>query len=337
MEKEGGLMSKKILFGTAAAAVLAMAAMATTAKAEDWTCYTYMPAPTHPVVVGVSKFAEDIEKATNDRVNVECHVGGSLPIDANSITGALQDGVIDVAANGWIFGVIPIASMFQLPGLMTSREKMDKAYEIIGPTVEEEFAKRGVVALAHYYFPEQVIWANGEVKSIADLKGKTIRVQNAEQAAFATAVGAVPVTLSAADVPPALERGTVQAVITAAAGGGKLWRDQFDHALLATTNLSVDWLQISKEKWDTLSPEEQTAVRAAAEEEAAWINNTMRDQTGELLKEFAETDKMVITEPSEADMKAIIDAAGPIWESWAAQQDQSVQDALAKVRSALAE
>ena len=58
------------------------------------------------------------------------------------------------------------------------------------------------------------------LKALADLKGKTLRIGNPEQGDLAKALGAVPVTLPTPDVSPALQRGSVQYVITAAAAGG---------------------------------------------------------------------------------------------------------------------
>lgn len=326
-------MLRPLTVGILAAGIASFAP--TAAFADNWTCYTYMPAPTHPVTEGIFALGAQVSEITDGRVEAECHVGGSLPIDANSITPAIQDGVIDLALNGFISGVIPVAGLMNLPGLLNNREQMATAYKIVGPLIEAEFDKRDIVPLAYYFWPEQVFWAKGDLNSLEDLKGKSVRVQNAEQAAFATAVGAVPVTLAAAEVPPALQRGTLDVVITAAAGGGRLWREQFDHALLTATNLSIDWIQVSKTRFNKLSADEQTALRAAAQATADSIGGGMKNDTSILLKEFAEIDKMVITQSSDADREIMANAMEPIWDKWAAERGQEVVDVLAKVRAAV--
>lgn len=320
-----------------ALAGLAMTIAVQGAAAENWKCYTTYPAPTHPTVVAISKVGEALTAATNGRIKVECRAGGQLPIDANSITSALSDGVLDMAANGFVSGAVPVAGLFALPGLITTPEELEKAYaEVVKPIVEKAFLDQGVQILAMYYWPENIFFSKVPLTSVADLKGKSIRVKNAEEAEFVKAVGGVPVSLPAADTIPALDRGAVQVALTAAVGGGRLWRDQFDYALVAPTSLTIEWSMVSKARWDELSPDEQKALKAAADEQAAWLKKTLQDETSALLTELAEKDKIVITQASAEDIATISGAAiQPVWENWAKSRGPEMVEILAATRKVL--
>ncbi len=165
---------------------------------------------------GLQKMADDIGAVTKGRVNVKCSVGGALPIDANSIAPALSDGVLDFVSIANISGYVPLAAMGGLPGLFGSNAEFDaKGWPVLKPIIEAEFDKRGIKLLGVYHYPPQVVFgAKGAppLKSLSDLKGKTLRIGNPEQGDLAKALGAIPVTLPTPDVSPALQRGAVQYV-----------------------------------------------------------------------------------------------------------------------------
>lgn len=300
-----------------------------------WKCYTYYSVLNHPIAQGTFRIGAEIEKITKGRVKAQCHVGGELPIDGNSITPAVGAGVLDIASNGFISGEIPIGGMVGLPGLFRTQEELNKGVAVLKPYMEREFAKRGMVLLGYWTFPDQVLWSNKPINSIAELKGRTLRVQNAEQAEFAKLIGAIPITLATADVATALQRNTIQVVITGACCGGKIWRDQFTHALLTVVGLPVDWTFINKRRWDSLSPDEQKALREVVERESKVVDDTIHADTAPLLKEFAEKDKMTIIPANKADADLITKVMEPFWTKWAEERGPEVVQALKEVRAAI--
>ena len=76
-----------------------------------------------------------------------------------------------------------------------------------------------------YYFPVQIAWSSKKLTSLDDFKGQKIRATSPEQIEFLKRFGANGLTVGAPEVPSALERGVVDGVLTANAGGGKVWKD----------------------------------------------------------------------------------------------------------------
>jgi TRAP-type C4-dicarboxylate transport system substrate-binding protein len=183
------------------------------------------------VNTGLQKMADAVDAITKGRVTVKCSVGGALPIDANSIAPAVSDGILDFVSIANISGYVPLAAIGLQPGLYSSNAEFDaQGWPVLKPIVDAEFDKRGIKLLGIYHYPPQVVFgAKGgpPLKALADLDGKTLRIGNPEQGDLAKVLGAIPVTLPTPDVSPALQRGAEQYVVTAAASGGRLWRDFF--------------------------------------------------------------------------------------------------------------
>jgi TRAP-type C4-dicarboxylate transport system substrate-binding protein len=320
-------------------AAIGMAAIATGVSAEDWKCYTYQAAPASPVNIGLKKMGEHIGAVTKGRVNVKCTVGGALPIDANSIAPALTDGVLDFGSVSNISGYIPIAAMGLLPGLFKDNAEYDTTgWPVLKPVVIPEFEKRGIKVLGLYHYPSQVVWgAKGAppLKALGDLKGRTLRTGNPEQAELAKAIGAIPVTLPTPDVAPALQRGTVQYVLTAAAAGGRLWRDFFASGLMDQVFVATGYILMNKKRWDSLSPEEQAAVQKNVDEMGAWITKSQEDDDSVALKEFIEKDKWTIVPKSPTVQAEIVKVMEPIWQKWAEARGPDAVRTLTKLRTAL--
>ena len=87
------------------------------------------------------------------------------------------------------------------------------------------YDKKGVTVLTTYYFPVQIAWSSKKLTSLDDFKGQKIRATSPEQIEFLKRFGANGLTVGAPEVPSALERGVVDGVLTANAGGGKVWKD----------------------------------------------------------------------------------------------------------------
>jgi TRAP-type C4-dicarboxylate transport system substrate-binding protein len=325
----------------AAAALFAgayIAALSTGASAEDWKCYTYQAAPASPVNIGLQKMADNINAVTKGRVTVKCSVGGALPIDANSIAPAVTDGVLDFVSVANISGYVPLAAIGLLPGLYTSNADFDaKGWPVLKPIVDAEFDKRGIKLLGVYHYPAQIVFgAKGApaLKSLADLKGKTLRIGNPEQGELAKALGAIPVTLPTPDVSPALQRGAVQYVVTAAAAGGRLWRDFFASGIQDQIFVATSYIAMNKKRWDALSKDEQAAIQKNVDEISAWITRSQEDDDGVAIKEFAEKDKWIIVPKSAAVAAEIKKVMEPVWKKWAEDRGPDAVKLLGDLRKA---
>lgn len=68
-------------------------------------------------------------------------------------------------------------------------------------------------------YPAQVLFCNGAMNGLADLKGKKVRTSSRTQAEFVEAFGGSSVTLPFGEVVPALQKGVVDCAITGSMSG----------------------------------------------------------------------------------------------------------------------
>jgi TRAP-type C4-dicarboxylate transport system substrate-binding protein len=303
-------------------------------QAATWTAYTFGPSASLANVQGMQRVLDDIEKSTNGEVKFRLRLAGSLPIQATDITQAVGNGTVKFADDGFYLGNVPLAGILRLPLLLLSQDDFDKAYAIAKPYIERDFEKQGVVVLGHFSFPHQVIFSTKKLESLADIKGQKLRVSSPEQAAFIERAGGIPVTLGGAEVPSALSSGTIDGVLTASAGGGKIWGDMLKYNLRLPVNYFDGFYIANKKAFSELSPEMQTKMRETVQRQApgttAQINKEELEVTDALKRK-----SMVITDSTPELEKAATQLASQYWETWAKQQGDDAVKMLAEVRKAL--
>lgn len=320
---------------TMTAGLLSLGLSSGAAWAETWKCYTYHPSAAHAVFQGNVRIMERLKEATGGRIDHKCNVGGSLPIEANSIVPALGEGVIDFGTTGFVSGVVPVAGIVGLPGLFATTDEVRQGIKAAYPAIAAEFEKVDVTILSAYIYPRQVIWSKGNVPTLADLSGKSVRVTTLEQAEFVKAFNGVPLTIGTADVATSLQRGVFSVVLTAAAGGGRLWIDLLDHTSNIGPSFSIGYILASKEKFDSLSAEEQVALLKIADEEGAEITRVLQEENAALLQDYAANKGLTVTPENAEQEKLLTETMAPYWDTWAKERGDVAVKALADVREAL--
>ena len=319
---------------TAAAALPTLVGPARAQGAAAWTAYTYTPAATLAPARGLARIAEGIDQATNGALKIKVHLGGSLPIGASDISNALADNVVQLGDDGFFHGNLPITGILRLPMLITSPEEFDKAAAIMRPYFERAYAAKGVVLLGQYYYPLQVAWSRGPLASLADMKGRKFRVTSPEQGEFVRRLGGTPVTLGAAEVPSALDRGVVDGVFTASSGGGKIWKDLLKSSYRLGPNFFDASIAANQGAIEKLAPDVQVKLRALVAETAPWITAELRNDEGSVTQQLA-GGGIIITEPTADDVQSARKLLTPYWDEWAKSRGTEAAGALGKVRAAL--
>jgi len=160
---------------------------------------------------------ETLPKASGDALKANVRSLTEANLKGTELLRLLKQGVYDFAAVLPIYvddgGAVIEAS--DLAGVARDFAMARKIADLWLPEMQKVMGeKHGAIILAHFPFPQQVFFCRGDIASVADLKGKKIRVQGASQADFVTAVGGSPVTMAFGDVLPALEKGVVDCGIT---------------------------------------------------------------------------------------------------------------------------
>ena len=296
-----------------------------------WQSYTYIPAATQAPARGVARIAEAMK---GDGLTLRSHLGGSLPINATNITQAVADNTVQFGDDGFFQGNLPVGGVMRLPMLITTTEEMDKASAIVLPYLEAAYAKKNIVLLGYYHYPVQSAWSRKKLASLDDLKDSKMRVTSAEQGEFVRRFGGIPITIGAAEVPSALDRGVVDGVFTAASGGGRIWKDLLKYQYGIGPNFFDAVLIANKDAFDKLTPAQQAKLRQQAKEAAQWI-------TAETMKEESEVSAqlkaagLAMTPVSARDTEAGSKRMAGYWDEWAKSRGPEAIEVLGKIRAVL--
>lgn len=325
-------MHRLILRACAVAALFISVTVARAATA--WDCYVYNPLATLPSVKAVAQMIEEIKQKTNGDLLINMHLGGSLPIKADSITAAVGDNVIQLGDDGFATGTIPISGVLRLPMLLQSIQDLTKGMDIVRPYLDAAYDKRGIMVLAQYSYPFQVIWGKKKIAALADVKGLKLRVTSVEQGEFVRRFGGVPLTMGSPDVAAALDRGVVDGALTASSGGGLTWHDLLKYRYGFPTSFVNSTFIVNKDAFDKLSSIEQKVLRDAATEQANWATKEMTQREDEITAQFGK-EGMVLTPALPPDVAEATGKLRPYWDQWAKAHGPDAVAVLAKIREAV--
>ena len=321
----------KLMTIGATALLLASTAIA---QANDWTAYTYSSVSSTAAVKGMTRITERVAAETGGDLNITLHLGKTLQIASADITQAVGDGIVDMAADFFFSGNVPLARVLNLPMLIENDEEWAKAYAAIEPTLVEAFAQQGVVLLGGYRYPEQTIFTTFEIKSLADLDGHKIRVTSPEQGHFIEEFRGAPITLSGSEVPTSLERGVIEGVLTASAGGAKNWHEFLPYNYRFPVNYGNSMIIANADSYDALSPETQDKLRAiVAEEGPKTTEEFLVDE--DVQKKSQSEAGMTLVSMADGDAAMAQEKLAPFWESWAKENGPDYEAALKTVRDAI--
>jgi TRAP-type C4-dicarboxylate transport system substrate-binding protein len=278
---------------------------------------------------------ERIEKETNGELKIKFHLAGSLPINVTNITSAVADGVVQLGDDGFFQGNVPIGGLLRLPMLVQSRDEFDKALKIALPFLEAGFAKKGVMVLGEFTYPPQVAFSRRKLTALAEMKGQKLRVTSPEQGEFVRRFGGTSVTLGAAEVPAALDRGVIEGVFTAASGAGYTWRDLIKYNYKLGLNYFDAYIIVNKEALEKLSPDAQKKLRSIIGETVPEFTGKMQQEDDELTRKMVAENGMVVTEPKPEEIAEATKGIESYWNGWAKAHGPDAVEALGKIRAAL--
>jgi TRAP-type C4-dicarboxylate transport system substrate-binding protein len=301
--------------------------------AEQWNFYMHQSAPNFATSRGAKSFTEEIDKATGGELKVRLHLSGTLQISPSNITQAVGDNVVQLGDDLFNSGNITVAGIPRLPMLIQSYEDFAKADAVLKPYIDKAFGQKGSTVLSSYSYPMQVIWGRKKLESLDDIKGMKLRVAQPEQGEFVRRFGGTSITMSAPEVPAALDRGVVEGIFTAGVGA-VLWKDLLKYGYLLVVNVNNSYFIANTDAYKKLSPDLQGKLRKVAEDTARWNQDTMKREEAESQQTLTAAGYTLIKAKPE-DVTRAVNAVRPYWDEWAKTRGPDVVDALAKVRAAL--
>jgi TRAP-type C4-dicarboxylate transport system substrate-binding protein len=217
--------------------------------------------------------------------------------------------------------------------LIQSYDDFAKADAVLKPYIEKSFGQKGSTVLSSYSYPMQVIWGRKKLESLDDIKGMKLRVAQPEQGEFVRRFGGTSITMSAPEVPSALDRGVVEGIFTAGVGA-VLWKDLLKYGYLLVVNVNNSYFIANSDAYRKLSPTLQSALRKVAEDTARWNQDTMKKEEAESQGTLAAAG-YTLTNAKPEEIARAVDAVKPYWDEWAKSRGPDTVEALAKVRTAL--
>ncbi|HUI94979.1 MAG TPA: TRAP transporter substrate-binding protein DctP [Xanthobacteraceae bacterium] len=303
------------------------------APAEEWNFYMHQSAPNFATSRGAKRFTEEIEKATNGALKARLHLAGTLQISASNVTQAVGENVVQIGDDLFNSGNIPVAGILRLPMLIQSYDDFAKADAVLEPYLEKAYRAKGSMLLASYTYPLQFIWGRKKLTSLDDIKGMKLRVAQPEQGEFVRRFGGTSITMSAPEVPSALDRGVVDGIFTAGVGA-VLWKDLLKYGYVLIINVNNSYFIANSEAYAKLAPDLQATVRKVAEDTARWDQETMQKEEADSVQVLTAAGYTFTKATSEDNARAVA-AMTPYWDEWAKSRGPDMVEALAKVRTAL--
>jgi len=217
--------------------------------------------------------------------------------------------------------------------LIQSYADFAKADAVLKPYVQKAYREKGSTLLASYTYPLQFIWGRKKLESLDDIRGLKLRVAQPEQGEFVRRFGGTSITMSAPEVPSALDRGVVDGIFTAGVGA-VLWKDLLKYGYVLIVNVNNSYFIANTEAYGKLTPELQAKVRKVAADTARWDQETMQKEEADSVQILTAAG-YTFTKATPAENKRAVEAMTPYWDEWAKARSPDVVEALAKVRTAL--
>ena len=169
----------------------------------------------------------------------------------------------------------------------------------------------GLVGLCFYDVGARSLYAKRPIRTIADIKGMTVRIQpSTMSAAMMHAVGAKVSTISHDRVPVSLEHGIIDAAESSWASYISSGDNQMARFFSPTEHtMAPEMLVFSKNVWDKLTKEEQTIMRVAAKESVALMRKAWDEREGSARAAVENSGSIWV---DDVDRKSFSDAMFPV-------------------------
>ena len=302
---------------------LAVAALIATVPARaadvEWKFYTYFAANDKPTELHRA-FADDVFKASKSRLQIKVFASGELPYKAADVLRAVATDQVQMGdvALGFVAGDVPELNAFAMPFACTSMEKFyDKAAPAVDADINAVLTKKFKTrSIMQWVMPPQQLWLVKPVAGIDGLKNLKVRSWNREQADMMKLLGGSGVTITPAEVIPALQRGVVDGAFTAAVPAldwkfnevtkmGYMINLTLAHQIVAVNEaelakLPADLRQLLLDKTREWAPK----YRQALIEADVAARKTLTDKG------------VVLREPSADEMEKFRAVTRPMWKEW---------------------
>jgi TRAP-type C4-dicarboxylate transport system substrate-binding protein len=243
----------------------------------------FAPAGTFPAVQ-MEKWAEELEKRTNGKVNVNTFPGGTL-LTAENMYDGVANGLADIGLSSTTYepGRFPLLAISDMPSGYPNAKVASKA---IADLVNEypPDALKDFKIITTFASEPAYIQSQKPIESLEDLKGKQLRISGATTDLFKE-LGASPVGMSQSEVAEALQTGIVNGYVSSREvlkdmKYAEMVKYVTDYPLTINTFVAV----MNKSKWDSLPEDVKKVIDELNAEMTTFTGDYLDTYVGEVLK-----------------------------------------------------
>jgi tripartite ATP-independent transporter DctP family solute receptor len=238
------------------------------------------------------RYAQILEEKTGGRLKIEVYPAGQLFSDKD-MTRALPAGSVEMGACNLALleGLVPVLGIMGLPYFFESREHIRRVEHSpqFMQIINEELEKKNMRLIFWMDYGLMSFISKKPLHKLEDFKGKRIRVLGDITTQLIQAFGGAPVFMGTGETYMALQRGTIDGVLTSLPSVYE--RKLFEVAKQFTFCEIQDILVtpavlINLKIWNSLPPEIQKAMYDEGQEVEEWGFKESLRETDECLSEL---------------------------------------------------
>ncbi len=303
-----------VVVGMSTILILGLTAWGMASEPEFTARYATQLSKTFHLTEADYRFAELVAQKTGGRLKIEVYPAGQL-YKGRSIVKAITDGALQMGIiySGAWNGQLPYIDIFDVPFVFKSMDEIHKALAgPLGEMISRDMEKFNARLLHVGYYGRSFELANRvhPLKTKADFHGLKMRCNLPMAVAAMAAMGAAPLKMSSSEVYMALQRKTIDGVVSGVQSIVKRkWNETCKYLTLTNGSFSPWPVTVNLKFWNSLPPDIQEAVMQAGAEVSRMSLERAEKEDAAALAEAKKTMHIHVLETPWADArKAGLDA-----------------------------
>jgi C4-dicarboxylate-binding protein DctP len=307
----------KLRLFQATSAALALLVPALAAAEPVLLRFSHVVAVDTPKGQAAEFFRRRVEELAGDRVRVEVHPNGTLYRDKDELE-ALQLGAVQMLAPSLSkLGVLGLTQfeVFDLPFIFAGDAELRAVTEgRVGRKLLDALEAKGIRGLAYWDSGWKAFSANRPLRSPADYRGLTMRVQSSMVLdAQMRALGANPLVTGFSDVLPALKAGIVDGTENPISNFTSQRMHEVQRHVSLTRHGYLGYAVIvNKRFWDGLPADVRQGLEKAMAEATAYANGISDKENEQAMVEMKNSGRTTFYQPTDAEQAAWRKTLAPV-------------------------
>jgi TRAP-type transport system periplasmic protein len=319
------------------AAMILLGGVSTAGAATNWTMVSGYPEESF-LTRNLRQFISEVEKESKGELKIDLRSNDTL-IKHDAIKRAVQSGQVPIGEIrlGVYGNESPMYILDSLPNIAADYEEATLLTEASKPFFDKLFAKNGMRIITYVAWPGQGFYTKSPATTVADFKGKKLRIYSAATQKMGDMLGFQSTILPFAEVPQAFSTGLIEALFTSAQTGvdTQAW-DNVKYFTYTGTMHNKNAVIVNERAFRTLGKDVQKVLLDAGERatKRGWaMSKAANEEKVATLK----ANGIVVTDASPEIQAALQNVGKKMMEDWsssAAPEERAVLDAYLKLKTA---